>query len=95
MKVKQKCSFSCKTRLSINALHYFKFKYIECFDNILITYNYGLYILEHMRFLCVNLIQTAFLKNFVRLGGGAETARALCLFISQQLLALELSFKFV
>ena len=41
-----------------------------------------------------NRIPTRLFGNFVRLEG-AENARTLCLLISQQLLALELSFKFV
>ena len=41
-----------------------------------------------------NPIQTKLFGNFVRLGG-AKNARALCLLISQQLLAPKLSFKFV
>ena len=54
-----------------------------------------------MNSLSLNPIQTGLFGNFskwtfVRLGGGrAETSRSLCLLISQQLLALELSFKFV
>ena len=42
----------------------------------------------------VNPIQTGLFGNFVELGA-AENARALCLLISRQLLALESSFKFV
>ena len=44
--------------------------------------------------IAVNPIPTGIFVNFVRLGW-VENARTLCLLISQQLLALELSFKFV
>ena len=41
----------------------------------------------------LTLFRLSFLKTLY--DWGAESARALCLLISQQLLALELSFKFV
>ena len=44
-------------------------------------------------FLRLTLFPTGLFENFVRLG--EESARALCLLISQQLLALELSFTLV
>ena len=42
----------------------------------------------------INPIQNELFGNFIQ-RGGAKIARAFCLFISRQLLALELSFKFV
>ena len=43
----------------------------------------------------ISPIPIGFFGNFVRLGEGMERARVFCLIISRQLLALELSFKFV
>ena len=51
-------------------------------------------IIRDLHFTLFNPIQTGRFGNFVRLGG-VECARAVCLFISQQFLAIELSFKFV